>query len=79
MKKDAGLPKNAVLGRQYTKGQRYEPGDRTSTRMLEGVGSLDMRSLEEQAKDPLPEIKQTDMIFNKLPKPFTKKKVKNQK
>ena len=76
MKKDAGLPKNAVLGRQYAKGQRHEPGDRTSSRMLEGVGSLDMRSLEEQAKDPLPDAKDPDMIFNKFPKPFTKKKSK---
>ena len=53
MKKDAGLPKNAVLGRQYTKGQKLEPGDRPETN-LEGIGSLDLRSLEEQAKDPLP-------------------------
>ena len=53
MKKDAGLPKNAVLGRQYTKGQKLEPGDRPE-KNLEGIGSLDLRSLEEQAKDPLP-------------------------
>ncbi len=51
--KDAGLPKNAVLGRQYTKGQKLEPGDRPE-KNLEGIGSLDLRSLEEQAKDPLP-------------------------
>ena len=49
---DAGLPKNAVLGRQYTKGQKLEPGDRPEKNM-EGFESLDMRSLEEQAKDPL--------------------------
>ena len=49
---DAGLPKNAVLGRQYTKGQKLEPGDRPEKNM-EGQDSLDMRSLEEQAKDPL--------------------------
>ncbi|MBR1921363.1 MAG: hypothetical protein IJ829_05095, partial [Kiritimatiellae bacterium] len=53
MRKDAGLPKNAVLGRQYTKGQKLEPGDRPE-RNLEGIGSLDLRSLEDQAKDPLP-------------------------
>ena len=53
MHKDAGLPKNAVLGRQYTKGQKLEPGDRPE-RNLEGIGSLDLRSLEDQAKDPLP-------------------------
>ena len=79
MKKDAGLPKNAVLGRQYTKGQRHEPGDRTADSRIEGVGSLDMRSLEEQAKDPLPEVEDPDKIFDKFPKPFTKKKSKNKK
>ena len=55
--KDAGLPKNAVLGRQYTKGQKLEPGDRPE-KNLEGIGSLDLRSLEEQAKDPLPPPRQ---------------------
>ena len=49
---DAGLPKNAVLGRQYTKGQKLEPGDRPEKNM-EGIESLDMRPLSEQAKDPL--------------------------
>ena len=49
---DAGLPKNAVLGRQYIKGQKLEPGDREEKNM-EGFDSLDMRLLEDQAKDPL--------------------------
>ncbi|MBO7206607.1 MAG: hypothetical protein J6W10_03225 [Kiritimatiellae bacterium] len=74
MSNDAGMPKNAILGRQYTKGQRLEPGDRASIQMLEGVGSLDMRSLEDQAKDPLPDVEPKDRIFTKFPKPFTKKK-----
>ena len=52
LREDAGLPKNAVLGRQYTRGQRLEPGDRPE-RSMEGMESLDMRLLEEQAKDPL--------------------------
>ena len=52
MEKDAGLPKNAVLGRQYTKGQKLEPGDRPE-KSMEGMDSLDMRPLEEQARDPL--------------------------
>ena len=52
VKADVGLPKNAVLGRQYTKGQKLEPGDRPEKNM-EGIESLDMRPLEEQAKDPL--------------------------
>ncbi len=73
MKKDAGLPKNAVLGRQFTKGQRLEPGDRPQN-ALEGVASLDLRPLEEQAKDPLPpETESAGLIdFSKIPKPFTK-------
>ena len=49
---DAGLPKNAVIGRQYVRGQKLEPGDRPEKNM-EGMESLDMRLLEEQAKDPL--------------------------
>ena len=73
MRNDAGLPKNAVLGRQYTKGQRQEPGDRASGRMLEGVGSLDLRPLEEQAKDPLPDVKEEKYFLKKIPAPFTKK------
>ncbi len=48
---DAGLPKNAVLGRQYTEDLRREPGDRKRTR-TEGMKSLDLRSLEEQYADP---------------------------
>ncbi len=64
---NVGLPKNAVLGRQYTLGQKLEPGDRPQ-KTLEGIESLDMRSLEEQAKDPLRDQK-TDAGFKM---PFTK-------
>jgi type II secretory pathway component GspD/PulD (secretin) len=53
MTNDAGLPKNAVLGRLYTEGQRLEPGDMPE-HSVQGLDSLDFRSLEEQAKDPLP-------------------------
>jgi len=49
IKIDVGLPKNAVLGRKYTEGTRLEPGDRTNA--VEGVMSLDLRSLEDRAKD----------------------------
>ena len=49
MKSDAGLPKNAVLGRTYTNGTRREPGDRTNA--VEGVMSLDLRDLEDRAKE----------------------------
>ena len=52
VKRDAGLPKNAVLGRQYVKEQKLEPGDRPEKNM-EGIESLDLRPLEEQARDPL--------------------------
>ena len=67
---DAGLPKNAILGRQYTKGQKLEPGDRPEKNM-EGFDSLDMRSLEEQAKDPLQQQKDTGFRFSDYI-PFTK-------
>ena len=67
---DAGLPKNAVLGRQYAKGQKLEPGDRPEKNM-EGLDSLDMRSLEEQAKDPLRQQKDTGFRFSDYI-PFTK-------
>ncbi len=49
---EVGLPKNAVLGRMYTQGQKLEPGDRTGN-AIEGIASLDTRSLDEQARDPL--------------------------
>ena len=49
IKSDAGLPKNAVLGRGYTDGTRQEPGDRKNA--VEGVQSLDLRDLEERAKE----------------------------
>ena len=49
VKSDVGLPKNAVLGRAYTNGTRQEPGDRTNA--VEGVMSLDLRDLEDRAKE----------------------------
>lgn len=51
IRKDAGLPKNAVLGRLYTDEVRLEPGDRDA-KSIEGMGSLDLRSLEEQYANP---------------------------
>jgi type II secretory pathway component GspD/PulD (secretin) len=74
MRNDAGLPKNAVLGRQYTRGQRLEPGDQPKTTSIQGVSSLDLRPLEEQARDPLPEAKDGNKLFDKFPRPFTKSK-----
>lgn len=46
---DVGLPKNAVLGRTYTDGTRKEPGDRTNA--VEGIQSLDLRDLEDRARE----------------------------
>lgn len=51
IRKDAGLPKNAVLGRQYTDGVRREPGDRIR-QGVEGMNALDLRPLEDQYADP---------------------------
>ena len=51
IRQDVGLPKNAVLGRQYTNGVRREPGERRRKR-VEGLESLDLRPLEEQYADP---------------------------
>ena len=68
--KDAGLPKNAIIGRQYVQGQKQEPGDRPA-KNIEGVESLDMRPLEEQAKDPLLEQKDKPFSFKDYI-PFTK-------
>lgn len=63
MHQDAGLPKNAVLGRQYVNEQKLEPGDRPQKNM-EGIESLDMRPLEEQAKDPLKRTKKSSSYFD---------------
>ncbi|MCR5413241.1 MAG: hypothetical protein K6F50_00750 [Kiritimatiellae bacterium] len=51
VEKDAALPRNAVLGRQYVEGVRREPGERRR-RHVEGLDSLDLRPLEEQYNDP---------------------------
>ena len=67
IQENAGLPKNAVLGRQYVRGQKLEPGDRPE-KSMEGIDSLDMRLLEEQAKEPLPPVKES----SSFPIPFLK-------
>ena len=67
LKRDVGLPKNAVLGRTYTQGYRQEPGDRTGA--VEGLRSLDLRSLEDQANDPANTNKPEKAMF---PMPFHK-------
>lgn len=71
LKSDVGLPKNAVLGREYTRGFRKEPGDRRSG--TAGVTSLDLRSIEKQAADPAWTNKPENMEF-RFPVPFTKRK-----
>ena len=73
IQKDAGLPKNAVLGRQYTNDIRREPGDRKRT-LVEGMKSLDVRSLEEQYADPrrTNRVEKSAFDFKTLPMPFVK-------
>ena len=73
IQKDAGLPKNAVLGRQYTNDIRREPGDRKRT-LVEGMKSLDVRSLEEQYADPrrTNRVDKSAFDFKTLPMPFVK-------
>lgn len=73
IQKDAGLPKNAVLGRQYTNDTRREPGDRKRT-LVEGMRSLDLRSLEEQYADPrrTNKVEKTSFDLKNVPMPFVK-------
>lgn len=73
IQKDAGLPKNAVLGRQYTNDTRREPGDRKRT-LVEGMRSLDLRSLEEQYADPrrTNKVEKTSFDLKNVPVPFVK-------
>ncbi|MBP3405905.1 MAG: hypothetical protein IJC66_03535 [Kiritimatiellae bacterium] len=71
LEKDVGLPKNAVLGREYTHGFRKEPGDRRSG--TAGVTSLDLRSIEKQAADPAWTNRTENKEF-RFPMPFTKRK-----
>ena len=70
LKPNVGMPKNAVLGRMYTEGIKFEPGDRTGN-AIEGISSLDKRPLEEQARDPLATNKAEAVSF---PMPFLKHK-----
>ena len=73
IQENAGLPKNAVLGRQYVKGQKLEPGDRPE-KSMEGIDSLDMRLLEEQAKEPLPPEKEDSPFYMPFIKDSKQKK-----
>ena len=68
---DVGLPKNAVLGREYVGGHRKEPGDRKAG--AAGVTSLDLRPIDEQARDPQ-WTNHVDDAELRFPVPFSKKK-----
>lgn len=68
---DVGLPKNAVLGREYIDDKRREPGDRRSG--AAGISSLDLRPLADQAKDPR-YTNRVNAAESPFPLPFTKKK-----
>ena len=73
IEREAGLPKNAVLGRQYTQDLRREPGDRVRQR-AEGMKSLDLRTLEEQYADPrrTNRVQKTSWQIGGMPLPFTR-------
>ena len=44
--KDIGLPKNAVMGREYVNGTKFEPGDRSGSAL--DVLKLDLRTLDDK-------------------------------
>ena len=46
--KDIGLPKNAVMGREYVNGAKLEPGDRKGS-ALEAL-KIDLRTLDDKNK-----------------------------
>lgn len=45
--KDIGLPKNAILGREYVRGNQFEPGDRDGSAPV--ILKLDMSNIDERA------------------------------
>ncbi|MBQ1429796.1 MAG: hypothetical protein IIZ06_09035 [Kiritimatiellae bacterium] len=47
--KDIGLPKNAIMGREYIEGRKLEPGDHESS-ALEAL-KLDLRNLDDRKDD----------------------------
>ena len=49
LKKDVGLPKNAILGRDYVRGKKLEPGDRKGS--AAEIMALDMRGLDDRKDD----------------------------
>jgi Flp pilus assembly secretin CpaC len=53
MKRDAGLPKNAVLGREYLSGARKEPGDRTKHELM----GLNMTRIDKAPKTNEKDVK----------------------
>ena len=48
--KDIGLPKNAVLGREYVNGTRQEPGDREGGAVK--ALKLDLRDMDDKERMP---------------------------
>lgn len=68
MKMDAGLPKNAVLGREYVTGARKEPGDRTKEEFLK----MEMKPVDEKVEaevKAVSEIQTTDGPVAPTPAP----------
>lgn len=58
--KDAGLPKNAIMGREYVSGAKLEPGDRKGS-VLEAL-KLDLRTLDEMGEGALRPVSGTVSI-----------------
>ena len=58
LKLDVGLPKNAVLGREYVDGKALEPGDRggVSKSMELDLRDVDDEARHEQVKEPEPKV-----------------------
>lgn len=59
--KDAGLPTNAILGREYVEGRRLEPGLRPHA--IENITRIDTRTLDQIREDPYQQ-KDDDKAFD---------------
>jgi len=58
--KDAGLPTNAVLGREYVEGRRFEPGNRPDA--VRQLTTIDNRTLDDIREDPYMQKKRKEPI-----------------
>lgn len=63
--KDIGLPKNAILGREYVAGRRLEPGDREG--VADTMLTIDMDTLDEQHEKRKKEIQKKEALEKEKP------------